>query len=566
MPIISSGHGTISFRRSARIEVEAAPELKSAVQPLMAALRGGRGNGFSRYGYLFPDLANDERASLLSATTPQETHAKLLELAEALAQIQDVEEATGELAAVYTYFGQFLNHDISAPLLRSHLDRPDDDGAVESLSDLKTLDGTDRPRTIAEIVGPDDQTRPVGRRVLINQHPLPMILNSLYGEDPLPGERGADTNRFYEPGTARFALGETVRLSDRKLKNIAEEVDRLGHNPGPNDIPRDPEQRIALIADPRNDENLIISQLHLAFLKFHNKVVEWLDPKPGADLGRVFDEARRLTTLHYQWCIVHDYLGNLLDAEVYRRAMRDLAGIEPLDRVPMEFAAAVFRFGHSMVSSIYDYNANFSQGGPAGRAGLSALFDFTSRQGLNGNDRLPDHWVADWTMLATISKSDRIDPFLVGMLLGLKDTRIINLTSIASRNLLRGFHRRIPSGQLLAKAARIEPVSREEMAIATADGEGLDRFLRKSGFDAETPPWFYVLCEAKAKADGNRLGPMASEIVARTILGLLRGNPRSVLGDEGRGWNPDAPRGLRTADGGAVNDIKSFLQFAGVMA
>ena len=40
----------------------------------------------------------------------------------------------------------------------------------------------------------------------------------------------------------------------------------------PNDLPRAP-HGFALIGDHRNDENLIVAQLHLAFLKFHNKVV-----------------------------------------------------------------------------------------------------------------------------------------------------------------------------------------------------------------------------------------------------------------------------------------------------
>src|SRR4051794_18542078 len=38
------------------------------------------------------------------------------------------------------------------------------------------------------------------------------------------------------------------------------------------DVPRN-SQLTALTGDPRNDENLIISQLHLAFLRFHNRVV-----------------------------------------------------------------------------------------------------------------------------------------------------------------------------------------------------------------------------------------------------------------------------------------------------
>ncbi len=38
------------------------------------------------------------------------------------------------------------------------------------------------------------------------------------------------------------------------------------------DVPRNA-QLTALIGDPRNDENLIVNQLHLAILRFHNRVV-----------------------------------------------------------------------------------------------------------------------------------------------------------------------------------------------------------------------------------------------------------------------------------------------------
>src|SRR5215207_1033856 len=72
----------------------------------------------------------------------------------------------------------------------------------------------------------------------------------------------------------------------------------------PKDIPRN-SQNIAITGDPRNDENLIVSQLHLAFLKFHNAVVE---EQPGGDPSAIFDEAQRLVRWHYQWIILNEFL------------------------------------------------------------------------------------------------------------------------------------------------------------------------------------------------------------------------------------------------------------------
>ena len=72
------------------------------------------------------------------------------------------------------------------------------------------------------------------------------------------------------------------------------------------DLPRNRQGR-ALVGDPRNDVHLIISQLHLAFLKFHNHVVDWLREQ-GVPSSEVFNEARRLVRWHYQWIVVHEFL------------------------------------------------------------------------------------------------------------------------------------------------------------------------------------------------------------------------------------------------------------------
>ncbi len=42
------------------------------------------------------------------------------------------------------------------------------------------------------------------------------------------------------------------------------------------DLPRVAATGMARVGDSRKDENLIVAQLHLAFLRFHNAVVDWL--------------------------------------------------------------------------------------------------------------------------------------------------------------------------------------------------------------------------------------------------------------------------------------------------
>jgi hypothetical protein len=65
----------------------------------------------------------------------------------------------------------------------------------------------------------------------------------------------------------------------------------------------------ALIGDRRNDGNVIVSQLHAAFLRFHNRMA---DVMPGA----VFDDLQRLVRWHYQWVVLHDFLSKIVIKDV----------------------------------------------------------------------------------------------------------------------------------------------------------------------------------------------------------------------------------------------------------
>jgi len=89
--------------------------------------------------------------------------------------------------------------------------------------------------------------------------------------------------------------------------------------------------------------------------------------------------------------------------------------------------------------------------------------------------------------------------------------------------------------------------------VATAITEG--------NFATRTPLWFYVLRESEVKAQGNSLGPVGSRIVAETIIGQIRHDPTSYLHQTS--WSPS--EGVRLPDGSAVDDIPSFLRFAGVL-
>ena len=120
---------------------------------------------------------------------------------------------------------------------------------------------------------------------------------------------------------------------------------------GVEDLPRR-DDGTALIGDPRNDENVVIAQLHLPFLKFHNRL-------PDTGLATTLVQAQRLTRWHFQYLIVNDFLKAVVGPELVA-AM--LPGIPPKGKIswykpidadrpmmPIEYSVAGFRFGHSMV-------------------------------------------------------------------------------------------------------------------------------------------------------------------------------------------------------------------------
>ncbi|HEU5319272.1 MAG TPA: peroxidase family protein, partial [Methylomirabilota bacterium] len=104
----------------------------------------------------------------------------------------------------------------------------------------------------------------------------------------------------------------------------------------------------AILADPRNDENLMVAGLHAAFLLFHNHAVDVLladDRRASAE--SVFQEARRLTTWHYQWMVVHEFLplfvGQAMVDDILARGRRYYR--PEVGFIPVEFQGAAYRFG-----------------------------------------------------------------------------------------------------------------------------------------------------------------------------------------------------------------------------
>lgn len=360
--------------------------------------------------------------------------------------------------------------------------------------------------------------------------------------------------------------GASPHLYDQRngggIKLLVEEIG----TPGKFDLPRN-SQNTALIGDPRNDENLIVSQLHLAFLMFHNAVVDYVKSELKlSDAGEVFAEAQRIVRWHYQWMIVHEYLpltcGEPIVDDILTHGRRFYKWRnEPF--IPVEFSVAAYRFGHSQVRP--SYRANFA--GHKGEPFFAFIFDADGTSNredpddLTASVRAPRRFI-DWPTFfdfgdGEVRQNKKIDTILSTALFKLPGSVVAsphpvsNPQSLAQRNLLRHLTFSLPSGQRVARAMGLPPLP---------DGNFDD--LRPLGLDYRTPLWFYVLREASDIYQGEHLGPVGGRIVAEVFIGLLEGDKNSYFTQE-PDWRPFLP----TIDPGRQgSDFRmiDLLRFAGV--
>ena len=511
--------------------------------------------GVTDFDYLFPKLTADP-AKLLPADTPAvaaNTVAALDDLGNAMIE-QGAPQRNAPIPPIHTYWGQFVDHDLTA--------------------------ATDNDSVIGINVTPLTPLQPAGVVALLKNKRNPALnLDSVYGDGPFAQPKPNEIAVPYQAGDpAKLQLGQLSVAGAGAGVVVPPVADRE------RDLPR--VGGVAQIGDGRNDENLVVAQLHVAFLRFHNNAVDWVrDNEPErTGIGDVFARARDLTRWTYQWLCVHDYLATVLEDGAVDRVLAsedDLLGLADRARpyMPLEFSVAAFRFGHSMIRGAYDWNRNFGAPGTIllPRASLEQLFQFTGTGGfIGGASTLPDNWVAEWDRfvelddLFPIRSARPIDTFLAGpladMVNQLAGTQVPPdsdlgklLKHLARRNLLRGFRLSLPTGQAVADALGIPLLTAQELT------DGLDQGVRdaldKGGFVDRTPLWFYVLRESEVRTNGDALGPVGSRIVAETIIGQLRRDPRSYLNQTG--WTPAA--GVRLPDGAVVTSIAAFLRFAGVL-
>jgi hypothetical protein len=509
------------------------------------------------FRYLFDDL----QALYPEAHLPAEPAAVVVASLKALGTAM-VEQPGGAATAdstippIFTYWGQFVDHDLTA-----NTDRNDD----VSITDLPL-----------EPLQPERVERD-----LRNLREPRLNLDSVYGNGP---QFSGQPDQVPYDGD-RLVIGTTTAA--HPPGNVA--------IPGGEDLPRAGKK--AQIGDGRNDENLVVAQLHLSFLKFHNAVLDWFAANPDSKItgDGGFQRARQLVEWHYQWITVHDFLKRIADNDVVdglldgsippRFAVDENT---PTDEVfmPLEFSIAAYRFGHSMVRGAYDWNENFGfPGDRSPSSPFSLLFLFTGNGGFAGGAQtLPDNWPAQFERLTGFEATPagavaptparfarKIDTHLAPPLADLSNEGTTEtadrikriLRRLAVRNLLRGYRLALPTGQAVARSLGIQPLSKAQLLSAQGRQAPtpVDDALVDGAFLESTPLWFYVLREAEVIGDGERLGPVGSRIVAETIIGQLRADPTSFLN---QGWDPTMGVSTGPSSDDVVDSVIAFLRFAGM--
>lgn len=418
-----------------------------------------------------------------------------------------------KMTAGVTFFGQFLDHDITLDPRSPLLERSDPKKTTNfrtAAFDLDSVYGS----------GPDAS---------------PELYDVSSGEIKLRVEPLPDPQLFSRGGAVRF------------------------------DLPRDPYNN-AVLGDGRNDENVIISQFHVAMLRFHNAVVDHLRADhPNQSAKRIFEMAQRQVRWHYQWIILHEFLPLTIGQErvddILKKGLRFYEVDKRNPLIPIEFSVAAYRFGHSQVRP--SYRLNF--GPTVGSEFFAFVFDDSQDPNnpdppdLRGGKRAGRRFV-DWqTFFDFGDKNSRqnklIDGKLSSVLMLLPGSQAPapglpadGVQSLASRNLMRHVNFGIPSGQAIAR----------RMGVPALTPAQLD-MLKHFDMEKSTPLWFYILKEAELMEEGEKLGPVGGRIVGEVFIGLLKADETSYPAAQ-PDWTPVLP----SATPGEFH-ITDLLRFAGVV-
>lgn len=419
------------------------------------------------------------------------------------------------IPAGYTYFGQFVDHDITL----------DVSSTIDAVTDANSINNMRSPSL--------DLDNVYGRGPALDPY-----LYQFPSSGPITAIKmklGKNTNNG--PGGPSTSGGGSGGMVTKTTF----------------DVPRIEGTNTAVIGDPRNDENLFVAQFQMAMLRFHNAVVDIV--VASGFTGDIFVEAKKIVTHHYQWAVVNDFLKRICGATAVSNALTSVAApIGSAFRMPVEFSVAAYRFGHSLIRNRYWINHTFIN------EPLAKAFEFIR----NPNLPVRSNWVVDFNAffqtgisVPKFNNARKIDSILAGGLEGIPGGSGI-MAMLASRNLRRGLAMGLPSGQATATALGFAPLTAAQLTSGLPANEVA--VLNSSGgvLKTKTPLWYYVLREAAVLGAGNNLGPVGAKIVADTFVRMLKRDGESYLNKTG-GFTPFLPSD-------AANDftVTDIIKLSGV--
>lgn len=411
----------------------------------------------------------------------------------------DSSSADSTVPVGYIFFAQFVDHDVTLDV--SSALRPGPDSSQK----------TEVHKFVAEELG--------------NVRSASLDLDCVYGFGP--------------EGSPQIYAGEHLAVAANGI-----------------DLERSP-SGIALIGDPRNDENIFIGQIHLAMHQLHNRIFdERVYQRDIAEKGwRRFEAAQRETRYHYQFVVLFDFLKRICDPAIFAFATKKLCDPKakfPLcyeaDKhgklpMPVEFSTAAYRVGHTMVRDSYALNERHRE---------VQLFD--EAFGTLGFTALPEELVPDWRFLLAIDPcvtphmSKAFDPAFADELMNLPivGSRNPNDRALAFRNLMRASALGVASGQDIATQMKLKgyPLDVADLKLDDVhEWKRVGAVLHKSGKDLSkhTPLFYYLMRESELVSGGTHYGPLGSALLMEVFGGMLRLCSDSFLEPFVNGeWTPDA--------------------------
>jgi hypothetical protein len=477
-----------------------------------------------KFGYMFSAAVRN--ASKLPFDAP--TQALLTQLGELMGDTGRDSGPDSIIPAGYTYFGQFVDHDITL----------DTTSSLDVAQDATTITNMRTPALDLDSV--------YGRGPALDPY--------LY-QFPMTATLPPTAIKFQVGRNSPTGTGGPLTAANIPATPVTFDVPRVLSGTSTTVFQAD-STFTAIIGDPRNDENLIVSQLHHAMLRFHNRVVDLL--VTAFFSGDIFAEAKRIVTHHYQWCVVHDFLPRICGGAAVNDAIASVtAPVGSPFRMPVEFAVASYRFGHSMIRNGYVLNTSL----PASASSLAGVFAFIRV------DRLPvfSNWVVDFNMFfntahpvpGLFNNARKIDSVLANGLESIPGGSGI-MAILASRNLRRGLAMGLPSGQAAAAALGVPAMTGAQLTAGLPAAEVALLNANGGVLLARTPLWYYVLREAMVLEGGDQLGPVGGRIVARTFVRMLKRNAASFMNVPG--FTPSLPSSTP-----GTFTIADMLEFAGVL-